>query len=112
MSNQWVDYCNELAAERKQVLSWAKNNHGLIAKVLEKPDNYFIDYSKYSEEDGEWHYDTYILRYQRASLPNIMILVEYPIEHKDNKYYYITDLIEKDISDFSIEQIEEEEEDA
>lgn len=109
MGNQWVDYCNELATEREQILDWAKNNHGLIDKVLEEPSKYFVDYSKYSEEDGDWCYDTYILRYTRAGLSNIMIKVEYPIKNPNNKYYYISEFIEKDISDFGIEQEEWEE---
>lgn len=107
MGNQWVDYCNELAAERKQVLSWIKNNHGLFDKALEEPDKYFTNYTKYSDEDNMWHYDTYILRYSRAGLPNLLIEVEYQINNPRNKDYYISEVTE--LCDFSIDIIEQKE---
>lgn len=104
MGNQWVDYCNELATEREQVLSWIKNNHGLLDKALEEPDKYFTSYTKYSNKDDEWYYDTYILRYARAGLPNLLIEVEYQIDNSDNKNYYISEVIE--LCDFSIKKEE------
>ena len=107
MGNQWVDYCNELASEREQVLDWIKNNHGLLDKALEEPYKYFTDYTRYSDKDDEWYYDTYILRYARAGLPNLLIEVEYQIDNLNNKDYYISEAIE--LCDFSIETIEQEE---
>lgn len=105
--SQWVDYSNELKNERKQVLNWIKYSHGLLDRALEEPYKYFTDYTLYSDEDGMWHYDTYILRYARAGLPNLLIEVEYQIENPNNKNYYISEVLE--LCDFNIEQIEEEE---
>ena len=48
-----------------------------------------------------WHYDTYILRYARAGLPDLLIEVEYQINNPRNKDYYISEVIE--LCDFSIE---------
>lgn len=107
MSNEWEAYCNELEAERKQVLDWIKYGYGLLDKALENPDKYFTNYTKYSSEDDIWHYDTYILRYARAGLPNLLIEVEYQIKNPNNKDYYISDIVE--MCDFSIEALEEEE---